>query len=29
LVLAYLSFREGQECFEKAKSDKHCSCGHD
>lgn len=28
LVLAYLSFREGQECFEKAKSDKHCSCGH-
>ena len=29
LVLAYLSFREGQECFEKAKSDKHCVCGHD
>lgn len=29
LVLAYLSFREGQECFEKAKSDKHCSCEHD
>ena len=29
LVLAYLSFREGQECFEKAKSDKHCACGHD
>ncbi|MBM3438289.1 MAG: hypothetical protein FJX91_04060 [Bacteroidetes bacterium] len=29
LVLAYLSFREGQECFEKAKSNKHCSCGHD
>lgn len=26
LVLAYLSFREGQECFEKAKSDKHCGC---
>ena len=29
LVLAYLSFKEGQECFEKAKSDKHCVCGHD
>jgi len=29
LVLAYLSFREGQECFEKAKSDKYCACGHD
>lgn len=29
LALAYLSFREGQECFEKAKSDKHCACGHD
>lgn len=29
LVLAYLSFREGKECFDKAKSDKHCSCGHD
>lgn len=29
LVLAYLSFREGQECFEKAKSDKHCVCKHD
>lgn len=28
-VLAYLSFKEGQECFEKAKSDKHCVCGHD
>ena len=26
LVLAYLSFREGKECFEKAKSNKHCSC---
>src|SRR4030095_1194923 len=24
LVLAYLSFREGQECFEKAKSNKNC-----
>ena len=29
LVLAYLSFKEGQECFEKAKSDKLCSCEHD
>lgn len=29
LVLSYLSFREGQECFEKAKSDKNCVCGHD
>lgn len=29
LVLAYLSFREGQECFEKAKSDKHCACEKD
>ena len=29
LVLAYLSFKEGRECFEKAKSDKHCVCGHD
>lgn len=29
LVLAYLSFREGKECFEKAKSNKHCSCGCD
>lgn len=26
LALAYLSLREGMECFEKAKSDKHCSC---
>ena len=26
LVLAYLSFKEGRECFEKASSDKHCSC---
>lgn len=29
LILAYLSFKEGRECFEKAKSDKHCACGHD
>ncbi len=28
LILAYFSFREGRECFEKAKSNKHCSCGH-
>jgi divalent metal cation (Fe/Co/Zn/Cd) transporter len=26
LGLAYLSFNEGRECFEKAKSDKLCSC---
>ena len=29
LVLAYLSYKEGRECFEKAKSDKHCTCGND
>ncbi|MCU0359562.1 MAG: cation transporter [Bacteroidia bacterium] len=28
LILAYLSFREGRECFEKAKSDKYCACEH-
>lgn len=28
LGLAYFSFREGRECFEKAKSDKYCACGH-
>jgi len=28
LGLAFLSFREGQECFEKAKSNKYCSCDH-
>jgi divalent metal cation (Fe/Co/Zn/Cd) transporter len=28
LILAYLSFREGRECFEKAKSDKYCACDH-
>ena len=27
--LAYLSFKEGRECFEKAKSNKHCACDHD
>lgn len=29
LGLAYFSFVEGKECFEKAKSDKHCHCDHD
>lgn len=29
LGLSYFAFKEGQECFEKAKSNKHCSCGHD
>ena len=24
--LAYLSFKEGRECFEKARSNNHCSC---
>ncbi|UBZ15927.1 cation transporter [Flagellimonas marinaquae] len=26
LGLAYFAFSEGKECFEKAKSDKHCCC---
>ncbi|MFI4955575.1 MAG: cation transporter [Gammaproteobacteria bacterium] len=26
--LAYLSFKEGKECFDKAKSNKNCSCEH-
>lgn len=26
LGLAFLSYREGRECFEKAKSNKHCNC---
>jgi divalent metal cation (Fe/Co/Zn/Cd) transporter len=26
--LTYFSFKEGRECFEKAKSDKMCSCDH-
>ena len=26
LGLAYLSFKEGKECFEKANSDKYCGC---
>lgn len=29
LGLAYFSFREGKECFEKANSDTFCACGHD
>ena len=28
LGLAYLSFKEGKECFEKGKNNNHCSCGH-
>ncbi|MCX6287287.1 MAG: cation transporter, partial [Bacteroidetes bacterium] len=28
-ALAWLSFREGRECFKKAKHEIHCSCGHD
>lgn len=26
LGLAYFAFKEGRECFEKARSDKHCCC---
>ncbi|MBA2249757.1 MAG: cation transporter [Chitinophagaceae bacterium] len=26
LGIAYFSFKEGKECFEKTKSNKHCSC---
>jgi divalent metal cation (Fe/Co/Zn/Cd) transporter len=29
LGLSYFSFKEGRECFEKAKSNKHCGCEHD
>jgi cytochrome b561 len=29
LGLAWFSFKEGKECFEKAASDKYCSCDHD
>lgn len=29
LALSYFAFNEGKECFEKAKSDKTCSCKHD
>jgi divalent metal cation (Fe/Co/Zn/Cd) transporter len=28
LGLAWFSFVEGKECFEKARSEKHCSCDH-
>lgn len=27
--LAFFSFREGRECFEKVRSNKHCVCDHD
>lgn len=27
LGIAYFSFKEARECFEKARSEKHCSCG--
>jgi divalent metal cation (Fe/Co/Zn/Cd) transporter len=29
LGLSYFAFKEGKECFEKAKSDKYCFCKHD
>jgi divalent metal cation (Fe/Co/Zn/Cd) transporter len=29
LGLAWLSLKEGRECFEKAKNNTHCSCEHD
>ncbi|MBX2962189.1 MAG: cation transporter [Cyclobacteriaceae bacterium] len=29
LGLAWFSYREGKECFEKASSDKYCACDHD
>ncbi len=29
LALSYFAFTEGKECFEKAKSNKLCSCKHD
>jgi divalent metal cation (Fe/Co/Zn/Cd) transporter len=28
LGLAWFSYKEGKECFEKAASNKHCSCDH-
>ncbi len=28
LALAYLAFKEGQECFEKASSNQHCGCNN-
>ena len=29
LGLAFFAFKEGKECFDKAKSNKYCSCKHD
>ena len=29
LGLAWFSYKEGKECFEKAASNKHCGCDHD
>ncbi len=29
LGLVYFSFKEGKECFYKAKTEAHCSCGHE
>lgn len=29
LSLAWFSYKEGKECFEKAASDKYCACDHD
>ncbi len=29
LGLAYFAFKEGKECFEKAKNDSYCACKHD
>lgn len=29
LGLSYFAFKEGRECFEKAKSNKHCGCEHE
>ncbi|HVX25158.1 MAG TPA: cation transporter [Parafilimonas sp.] len=29
LALSYFALKEGKECFEKTKSEKHCSCKHE
>jgi hypothetical protein len=29
LGLAWFSYQEGKECFEKAESNANCGCGHD
>lgn len=29
ILLAYLSFKEGKECFENVKNEKYCGCGHE